>query len=186
LRTTKGGRIGLGLTVLFLSLATPARAGLVTFQFSGVIENSTSKLVNVGDSFSGTFTYDTDAPNQALSPPSPIPPVIGIYDFNLPQSSSVGMTHNVGPLSYSTHSLLAVTVTNDSPLLGDSLDVASDGQIGPFVPARVSGGVFLADLTGSALSSIQPPSTLDLAAFGDFHDLSGTDGTLVGRLMAQS
>jgi hypothetical protein len=154
----------------------------VTFQFSGVIEHSNSSIVHVGDPFSGTFTYDLDAPNQAPLLPFPVTPnpPIGIYDFTLPGDSPVGMTFTLGPLSYSTRTSLDVTVTHDDALLGDSLEVESDGEVGPFVPPHVSGDILLTDLSRTALSSLQPPSTLDLGAFADSRDFSGNDGTRGG------
>jgi hypothetical protein len=166
-----------------MSSAMHARAGaLVTFPFRGVIEDSNSSIVQVGDPFWGMFTYDLDAPNQA--PPLPFPvvpnPPAGLYDFVLPQDSPVGMTFTAGSISYSTRSTLTVTVTNDDPLLGDSLDVDSDGGVGGIVPPHVSGEVFLQDLSLTALSSLQPPATLDLGAFGDSREFSGTDGTRGG------
>jgi hypothetical protein len=177
------GRIGLGLALVVSAWSIPARAAsLVTFRFSGMIEDSSSSIVRVGDPFSGTFTYDLDAPNQAPLLPFPVVPnpPIGLYDLVLPQDSPVGMTFTLGPISYSTQTSLNVSVTNDDPLLGDSLDVDSDGGVGGLVPPHVSGEIFLQDLTLTALSSLQPPATLDLGAFLDSHEFSGTDGTRGG------
>jgi hypothetical protein len=173
-------RIGFAITTLLLFLTAPAHAGLVTFQFSGLITDSNSSMVNVGEPFSGTFTYDTDAPNQAPPSPLPGPLTFGLYDFDLPQAFPIGMTFHVGPLAYATKSLLEVLVTNDDPLLADSLSVSSDDQVGGLIPPHVDGQVFLADFSGSALTSIEPPPALNLAALADIQSFSGDDGTRGG------
>jgi hypothetical protein len=182
-RRSRRYRIVFAALALAMSSATPARAGsLVTFQFSGVIADSSSSVVHGGDPFSGTFTYDLDAPNQASPLPFPVVPnpPAGLHEFVLPKDSPVGMTFTVGPISYSTQTSLNASVTNDDPLLGDSLDVDSDEGVGGIVPPHASGDIFIQDLILTALSSLRPPATLDLGAFGDSREFSGIDGTRGG------
>ncbi len=152
------GRLGWAVVLLGLASAAPARAELlVTFQFEGVISRSTSPLVQVGDRFSGTFTYDLEAIDEL-----PGSPEFGFYSFELPQPRPVGMSYTAGSFSHSSQFLVDVLVFND--FFGDTLSLLSDGLQGPgFFPSM--GEIFLDDPTGTALSSDRPPATLDLAAF---------------------
>jgi hypothetical protein len=165
------GRLSLAVTVQALTAAAPARADFVTFQFEGVITRSTSPLVGEGDRFTGTFTYDLGAIDEA-----PDEPQVGFYTFELPKARPVGMSYTAGLFSHSSQFYFEVLVINDSEAFGDSLLVGSDDLFGPgFFPPY--GIVYLEDDTQTVFSSDRPPSTLDFSRFS-IREFEGSDGNL--------
>jgi hypothetical protein len=102
----------LTLTVFAWSYPVAARAGPVTFEFAGIIDqvddptNILGGTVRVGDPFSGLYTFDPTTPDS-----DPLA-VRGLYE-----SSVVAMSGNVGPLLYEQASgvLGLIQVRNDAP-----------------------------------------------------------------------
>jgi hypothetical protein len=176
----------LGAVIAAMSLAwisaLTAQAGLVTVNFSGTITSiddpkgfiSGSK---VGDSFSGKLVYD-DTAKIAVPGANPAE-----YDYltstTPPFASPLGLTFTVGSHTFDPHypGVMQIHVQNDlaSSKFPDAFVAVASVGLGTGTTLAAFG---VADTTGTALSSTDLPTSLDLSKFnnGEFN-LVGSAGT---------
>jgi uncharacterized membrane protein len=168
---------GLGWLLVVVGLLSPTAGQareLVTFQFGGVVTDSSSAEVAVGDRFRGMFTYDLDAVDE-----NPDSNSVGAYYFEMPEAQPIGMQYAVGTLSHRTGILADLLIFNDTFPGEDWFVFGSDAFSGPtLTPSH--GSLALIDDTMTAFDSDRPPLTLDLARFS-FVRFEGSDGSLEGQ-----
>jgi hypothetical protein len=135
-------------------------AAMITFQFGGVVTSVDDRngalggTVNVGDPFSGTYTFDSDTPDSR-----PGDPEIAEY-----RGSNWSMATTIGGLALSASGevnriFIVDKDTGDSFSLGAFLFDSNGFRVFEF-------GVDMIDLTGSALTGDQLPLTPpDISAF---------------------
>ena len=160
---------------LALVLCAPStEAALVTVNFSGTITsiddpNGYISGSSVGDPFSGTLVYST---GLAAGVPGANP---SIYTY-LPSTTPVfatplGITVTVGSHTFSSSytGLMQITVQNNlAGAYPDVFGAVADVNVGN---TYTLAGFALGDSTGTALSSTDLPTSLDLSKFtvGDFN-----------------
>jgi hypothetical protein len=156
----------------------------MTFDFAGVIDQSNTFFVAVGESFSGKFTYDPAQPDLDDQPDR------GSYSSFGPAPRPFDMEFTVGSLSF--HTDLGPGSSNWSVTNGDSDSFTFTG--GAFVfPTGLSfrsGVVSLVDASGEAFSSDAFPTSLDLESFTEarftgtlgVEDFGGVGGRFSGDI----
>ena len=177
------GVVVAGLAITALS-AINADAGQVTVNFTGTVmqaDASSFPGAAAGDSFSGTFVYDS---SQPIDPPGTENP--GVYTFLPPLASGLGMSVTIGGVTYAaeTSDLMQIQIANDvGGATPDAFVATAFINVGG-VAKRVDFG--LGDSTGTVFSSTALPTSLDLSKFdsGVFEVLGATgsphlfDGTI--------
>lgn len=144
-----------------LALGGVARADSVTYNFTGTITSSTASSISTGNTFSGQFTFDPAAVGTGS-------PTFMTYDG---QTFSVNISGSPG-YSVTATTPPGIQVQNDGT---DFFAVAGTPSVIPFPPPAPpewnpgindsSMALFLSDSTGTAFSSANLPSSLDLSAF---------------------
>jgi hypothetical protein len=158
--------------LMFLAAGMTCQAGIVTYDFSGTIGDSEIAGISTGDTFSGSFSYDTET--------TPFESSSDLADYHV----SLPFTFMIDSYSFSLGSVLA-QVGNDVPGGGSNvtdsfaLQGTEDFASGPFAPQADpeielgnSGTLSVGPLTSTAL----PPDlagfsgqTLDIMAGGEAH-----------------
>lgn len=157
-----------------------AHAGFVTVRFSGVINDTQTSQVNVGDPFTVTFTYDLDAIDLNGVDVDPFG-WFGGYRFPLP-AAPVGFSYTAGSVSFvaQTSAFLSVDNLFDNPIPFDPDDdffrdnLALGGETEGVPIGAPNMGVL--QFIGSGVDifpSDRPPATLDLADF-EFASFTGS------------
>jgi len=153
-----------------IMVAGAAQAASVTYNFGGTLDSvdGTITFLSVGDSFTGSFTFDSTSPNTYVGPAQAVYPegfsiTTKVHGYSFFSNSNPSNCPGCGN----------VTVVNDAAV-GD-LFIArneSDPVSGPhpngFTLYDLS--VNLYDFTGVAFNSNALPSNLALSAF-DYHRL---------------
>lgn len=152
--------------------AAPAHAGrLVSYSFSGVIDDSETSRVDEGTPFSGTITYDLDAVDLSEESIN-----TGLYEFLLPDSAPVGFTYTIGERLFAADELAELIVYDDR-VTGEGASpfdfFSFRGDAGGGVEGRLVEGYV--DLIGpsSVFSSDRPPAALRLSDF-EFAQFTGS------------
>jgi hypothetical protein len=142
---------------LLVGSGTAHAATLVTYEFAGVIDQSYYSFVNIGEPFSGAFTYDLDAIDQ-----EPGDPEYGYYvnEAVPPPGLPVGLSYAVGPLSFRTE-YVEVEIYDDN--FEDSVSLMSDDPLTG--PAGAAGAIYLTAAGHDVITSDRPPAMLNLANF---------------------
>lgn len=161
-----------------LTLAAPAHAAqIVTFQFTGVVSELTSDhglfgapgTVNVGDPFSGHFSYLVGPGNPDQLPAEPS---IGVYDL-------LDFVVDGGVATFSGLSLVLVSRTPPAPALPPAPPDPGADTVSVFTQSpNYAAGVRLR-LTapfGAALADDSLPLALNLADFSLESTLTGSQG----------
>jgi hypothetical protein len=149
-----------GLTAIMLAAGIgAAQAAPITFRFGGQVTISPVSGINIGDSISGLYTFDSDATAQFPSSPN-----VAIYDTGL-SSYSV----QVGIFSGAASSGRIIVADN----FGGSIDVYNAGT-SVLTGTSMSGltafqsFIELSTVSGTALSSfalpLSPPDLSDFSA----------------------
>jgi probable HAF family extracellular repeat protein len=149
-RRGKTALVGLFASLGVAHAGAPANAQVITFQFAGVIDESASNLVDVGDAFTGTFDYDLNHSDINVEDPTR-----GEYfEFLWP----TGLTWAVGPFFFDgPWSHITIFDTEVDSLTYRGTDFSS-GQ---------RGTIHLADPTGAVFFNDHLPEALELADFVD-------------------
>ncbi len=149
------------LAVALLAIpATAARAGLVTYQFTGTVTQGSSPLLHIqtGDSLVGTFTLDTSVPNTSTSPGQGFylqneALVLRFSGVTLRADQFVSVVTDNGPPGFDT----------DQFHVGAADFVAAGGP--PLSHGEVVNSFDLIDSTATVFSSVALPTSLDLSRF---------------------
>jgi hypothetical protein len=174
--------VGFAVMAWLAGAAGRAQAGVMTVNFSGLItsvpdpHNLLGGTVQVGDPFSGSFTYDTSATNVGSGD-------IGQYVYN-PLTPPLGIVINVGGYSFQPSGAMVIDVRINQPSGPTSALVATDGATEASLAGTPLLGAFvLGDSAGTTITTTALPTSLDLSAFdvrGIAVDVSR--GTNIGRL----
>ncbi len=160
---------------LALVLCAPStEAALVTVNFSGTITsiddpNGYISGSSVGDPFSGTLVYST---GLAAGVPGANPSIYTYLPSTTPAfAAPLGITVTVGSHTFSSSytGLMQITVQNNlAGAYPDVFGAVADVNVGN---TYTLAGIALGDSTGTALSSTDLPTSLDLSKFtvGDFN-----------------
>jgi len=183
--------ITIGLAVLFLGLGRPAQAEWVTIQIEGVVDdisdhgNYLTGKVNIGDTITGWYTYDTSTPDtfpyQAgneyrgdywhNSAPAGVSVFINDLEFKTdPLNVQFLMSITNAGYTYSTDDYGLLSYNNISNMEGVSTDIIS---------------LALEDYSGTALSSDALPTAppnLNLWQFNDLMVSGGQNFGISGRV----
>ena len=173
-------RLTASVAALFLLAAGSAQAAIITFGFTGTVTQNVNNpygvTAGVGTAVSGSFTYDTSAPD--LYPPSsqgqyaqPIPPA----DLSITFSAT-------GDVAVATDAAYAA-VQNGA---NDFFQIFANSDTGDVNSSPVTGfrsSVGLIDTSGTAFSSDSLPGALDLSDFditsGEFQDANDPDTAVI-------
>jgi hypothetical protein len=172
----------LGL-VLIVSVSV-AGAAEITMHYSGTVTSTDANAVaiaeiEVGDSVTGQFTFDSDTPDEM-----PAVPLSGLYE-------AYSLTLAVHGFNY-TASDNNISVANDSALFGEGLVDAFEivtglrDVIGPSLselpPAQID--LVIVDTDATVFADDSLPTSLDISEF----EISSEEpyGTTGGRLIFQS
>jgi hypothetical protein len=116
----------LGVLFAMLSCAESGLAGLITYEFSGTIDES-NPIVNAGDSYGGSFTFESTVTPSAHPDPTLEIQALFIYT-TLP---GTGWTLDVNSTAVPSFSLSGetgqISVGNDTPSFGDRYVVTLSG-----------------------------------------------------------
>jgi hypothetical protein len=178
--TSRG--IGFILAAMAITLLSTlsAEASLVTVNFTGTVTSSDDpdgyiSGTILGDSFSGTLTYDTSA---TIGVPGSDPAIYTYLPSSTPAyASPLGITLTVGSHTFSENytGVMQVTVQNNltSAAYPDVFGAVADMKVGN---TSSLAGFALGDATGTALSSTALPTSLNLSQWtvGDFNLTSPT------------
>ena len=163
--------------VVTLASALGQAALFATYEFGGVITESDSQLVDVGDQFMGQFTFDLDAPDTQSDPHW------GHYGYGqfpnqLPDTNLVGMSYSVSAVSHSAKRTLSFDVFNNDAGEDDFTVSSDDFGFGSssFLPPHTYGYLGLYDASRQAFSSDSLPTELNLHDFNET-EFQGSDGT---------
>jgi len=150
-----------GLLVASLSLA--ASATTVSINFSGKVTSVTIAnggpdlgFAVVGDTFAGTWTYDTAGS------------AIGPITFGEAYATGQISTLTLGGNTYEQTVAGSMGVFNDYPGIGDELEESSGFDISPAVPSGIFGaryGIAFRDTTGTLFNSTALPNSASLSQF---------------------
>lgn len=169
----------LGVFLLVLFFAGFANAAPITIQFSGEVTfvGYQYNAIHIGDIFTGTYTYDTEATNTSTNTN------IGKYGYNSPYGISI----TLGEYEFKTD------ITQMSGLFGINIgnDVISNGTTdyyyvhsdkNAYTNGLWIGGISweLRDNTYNALSSIDLPVTAPVLTAWNYNNLfiyGGNSGT---------
>jgi PEP-CTERM motif len=148
-----------GLFVLLTTL--PAVSAPVTFTFAGqlsFVSPALSSAFNIGDSFAGSFTFESVTADM-----SPLSPNLGEY------APAITFSISVGALSFSSPSPNArITVQNGSPDIYDVHGELTTGNAG-FVPSFWEFVIW--DFDGTMLNSDALPLTPLPLSLAEIFDL---------------
>ena len=172
---------------------TTAQAAAVTYYFGGTLDAvSGVPSLSVGDSFTGSFTFESTSVNLN-SFPSP-----NIADY-VDSSSAIEVTVNGYSFSSVNTSACAsvacggILVYNDAPTLGDYFQASSSvyGILAPVTGPNLAGlgtslslVLALQDSTGTVFNSTALPLSLTLSSFDQarFGLIDGSSGSPTGSL----
>lgn len=156
-------------TICLLFIASNAHAQLVTIQFSGTVNSLSADaagLVNIGNSFSGSYTYETSTADATASP------IEGDYT-----NAIKALTLSVGGLSFSegvdpTPTFLTdgISIINNGfgmniDVYAASVDTLSGSNVGIFSASQFGFNMYLIDPTGTIYSNDSLPTSLSLVPF---------------------
>lgn len=145
------------LALLLSMAASAANANQVTFDFSGTITDDPFGLLTNDFTFSGSYTFDSNAVDQL-----PNDPQTGVYQSAGP---GFGIQTTIGGVSYAVDGNISIAVANNF-----------SGPVDQYTPLTQSADgsltleLFLQDSTATAFSSDALPvnnQTLNLSAFND-------------------
>jgi hypothetical protein len=172
------------LGLVLIASASVARAAEITMHYSGTVTSTNANAVTiaeieVGDSVTGQFTFNSDAPDE-----SPAFPLSGLYEAN-------SLTLTVQGFNY-TASDNNISITNDSILFGgtpvDAFEIVSGLRdvVGPSLselpPVQID--LVIVDIDAMVFADDSLPIALDV---GEFEITSEESfGTTGGRLIFQS
>ena len=178
LSSSRSQVFGLIAFVLVSPLALPARAALVTYNFTGTISTVNDPTgilggqVHLGDSYSGSLTFDTSASGTNLGTTR------AFYNFDPTYAKNytppVGITALAGSYAIRPdyfYGDMGVQVFNNAPttlgVLADGL-VAQQNYNGP--AGQFQSLVELVDTSASVYSSLALPTSVSTSSFniGDF------------------
>lgn len=166
-------RSGLVFLSIFL-FGTQVQGALITVQFSGLI-NGTNPIFNAGDTFSGSYTFESTAPTSSLPSDNSIDFVSGAMGSGLP-----GTGWNLDVVSstlFGNYSVFGTTgqisLGNDRPLFGDRYVVTLFGFNSSPLPGGLGLNFFQMDLQDGVFAgqdmlaggSLQTLPNLALASF---------------------
>jgi hypothetical protein len=141
-------------TLFTFGMAASSRAAPIRYDFGGVITSAPSgDGINLGDRFSGTFTYDPSKPDgPAMSIEGLTTVTYGQYTGSPPVGDGPGMTIEVNGRSI-TNGLASLAITHSWP--------AYSGQPGPLSSSvAVSSSTMGNDATTFSLVFTQPESSI--------------------------
>ncbi len=146
---------------LFLLMGA-ARAGTVTVQFTGnvdnVFEDDAFGDIAPGDQILGSFRFDTSAPDLI-----PNDPAAASYRFAAP----FGLDVTIGSHAFTASALLNIAIFNGS---ADQYAVLAGNESG-----NLDVEIFLQDSSGTALSDDHLPSTVPLLDAFDLREFQFVD-----------
>jgi hypothetical protein len=158
--------LGLVAALIAFGAPAPARAQFLTYRFTGVVRESSSAAVDVGDPVDGTFTYSLHAPDELADPNS------ARYSYwRLAEGPSpIGMSFTAGSYVGTSSGNSRWEVGNDLPRLSSLLYPECEGQCDALRFDNIwslyqSNTLALVDRSGTAFDSDASPALLNL---GDF------------------